>query len=438
MAKGTRKTREPTRKQIAVKRRDREQRKWFLLALGLLAALVVGIGAVALVDQLILKPSHPVAIVNGVTVRLDAYQSRDRYERFMLDSFLQNLDRQLALIDAQEPTNDFLAQYYRQIADQTRQQRLGVDRQTADDMIEEELVRQKAAELGLSVTEAELNEAIRARIAGMSGFWTESQATAAASTAVAATATADTFTPTSQPTAALATTSAITSTPTVTPEVSTPPPTPTRHIITQDEFSQDYADYLSVLKEQTGLSESKYRNIVAAGLLVEKVRQYYADQVPAEAEQLNVSHIQVDTQEEAQAALRRLDAGEDFALVASEVSTDTSTSSNGGELGWVIRGDLESFFGPKFEETVFSLKPGEYSQPITSTFGVHIIRLNERGVRPLSEPRLSDQQQQAYSDWLQEARYAEGVQDLWQPDMAPPDSFVSSLPASGAPVNQTQ
>jgi parvulin-like peptidyl-prolyl isomerase len=438
MAKVTKQQKELTKKQIARSRRDKQQQKRILFGIGVVAVLILGIALAGLSDQLIIQPARPVAVVNGVRIRTDEYQTRVLYDRFVLDQFLQNLQAQFALLDPNDPTSQFLAQYYQQIGNQAQQQRLTVDRQAVDELVEEELVRQKAAELGLTVGEDELNETIRARIAGMAGSITESQATAAASTAAAATATAETFTPTPEPTSTptLTATQVTTGTPTVTPEIPTPAPTPTRHIITDDEFKQDYANYLSLLKEQTGVTEAKYRRIVQAGLLVNKVSQYFADQVPTEAEQVNVSHIQSDTEEKAQAAENRLDAGEDFAVVASEVSSDTLTAANGGELGWFPEGDLAAQFGPATEDSAFSLSPGEYSQPITSTLGWQIVKVNERGVRPLSQYDLQTRQQQAYSDWLQEAKSAPGVEILWKPEMAPPDPLLeqsTNLPAGGAP-----
>lgn len=444
MARGTKQPRQLTKKQIARSRRDKQQQKRVLIGVGIVVVLVLGVALAGLFDQLIIKPARPVASVNDVRLRADQYQSRVLYDRLLLDRFLQNLQSQLALLDPEDPANQFLAQYYQQIANQASQQRLAVDRQALDNMVEAELVRQKAAELGLTVSEDELNEAIRARIAAMAGFLTESQATTIASTAAAATATAETFTATPEPTSTptLTTTLVTTGTPTVTPEFPTPAPTPTRHIITAEEFNQNYANYLTVLKEQTGLSEAGYRQIVESELLVDKVAQYFADQVPTEAEQVNVSHIQLDTQEEAQAALERLDAGEDFTLVASEVSTGTLTAAEGGELGWFLKGELSPQFGPAFEEAAFSLSPGAYSQPITSTVGWQIVKVNERAVRPLSEYQLQIQQRQAYSDWLQEARSAAGVEILWTPDMAPPDPLLegsTNLPVGGIPSgSQTQ
>jgi parvulin-like peptidyl-prolyl isomerase len=442
MAKGRRQQpKEPTKKQLAVSRREQKQRNRVLLGLGIVAGLVLVVALAALYDQLIAKPSRPVAVVNDVRIRADDYQDRVRYQRFLLDNRLRNLQAQLSLLDPEEPANEFLVQYYEQLANQSQQQRLVVDRQTVDDLIEEELAHQKAAEEGLSVSEDELSEAIRSGIAGMSGYATETQATAVAGTAVAATATAQTFTATPEPTSTLPLTVTLvtTSTPTATPELPTPAPTPTLHIITDEEFEQDYATYLDILKVQTNLSETGFRQIVKAGLLVDKVRQYFADQVPTEAEQINVSHIQTDTQEEAEAALKRLDAGEDFALVASEVSTDTFTAANGGELGWLLEGDLASRYGPEVEAAAFSLNPGEYSQPISSTVGAQIIMVNERAVRPLSEFRLQSEQQQAYFDWLEEARNAEGVENLWNEKMAPPDPLFdqpAGLPLGGIPSSR--
>jgi hypothetical protein len=355
---------------------------------------------------------------------------------------LQNLQTQLAMLNPEEPANEFLAQYYQQIANQASQQRIGVDRQTLDDMLEEELVRQKATELELTVSEDELEEAVRARVAAMAGFLTETQATAIASTAAAVTATAETFTPTPEPTATPTLTVTLVSTTTqdASSEIPTPAPTPTRHIITEDEFNQNYADYLSLLKEQTGLDEAGYRRIVEAGLLTNKVYQYFADQESTEAEQVSVSHIQLDAQEDARATLDRLEGGEDFALVASEVSTDTFTAANGGELGWFLEGELESRFGNVFEVAAFSLSPGEYSDPISSPVGWHIVTVNERAVRPLSNYQLQARQQQAYTNWLQEAQSAEGVEILWEPEMAPPDPLLegsANLPASGIPLGGT-
>jgi len=446
MAKRATQEKELTKKQIALSRRQRQQQKRVLIGVGVVVTLVLGVVLMALYDQFVAKPSRPVAIVNGVQIRADQYQSRDRYERFVLDSQLRYWQTQLDSMDPNDPTYQFLFEYYYQ---PVYQQRMGVDQQVVDDMVVEEIVRQKAVELGLTVSEDDLNEAVRANIANQSGFLTESQATIIASTAVAATATAETFTPTPQPTAtptlraepqgeALTATAVTTGTPTPSlQEMPTPAPTPTSHIITDAEFDQAYTNYLKVLRDQPEISEDQYRALTQAQLLVQKVKQYFAAQTPTEAEQVNISYIQIDTQEKAQSARARLDAGEDFTLVSSQVSTPTRTAASSAGR-WFATGELPSFL----EEAIASLSPGQHSQPISSTLGLmpswYIVKVNERGMRPLSDEQLQTRQQQAYSDWLSEARKSDGVEILWKPEMAPPDPLLATQQAGGLPAGDTQ
>jgi peptidyl-prolyl cis-trans isomerase D len=64
-------------------------------------------------------------------------------------------------------------------------------------------------------------------------------------------------------------------------------------------------------------------------------------------------------------------AGADFATLAKKYSTDSVTSSHGGDLGEIRRGVMPK----ELEAAVFALKPGEISQPVRSTFGYHLIKL---------------------------------------------------------------
>jgi foldase protein PrsA len=85
-------------------------------------------------------------------------------------------------------------------------------------------------------------------------------------------------------------------------------------------------------------------------------------------------HILVQSPLQAEEALHLLkQGGKDFAEVARQYSLDKGTKDHGGELGWFSRGQLV----PEFEKAVFSLKPGEISQPVQTQFGYHIIQLEE-------------------------------------------------------------
>ena len=430
------KEKELTKKQIAHSRRQREQQKRAFIAVGAVLALILIVAAVGLYDLLIAQPSRPVAVVNDAPITVAQYQTRVRYERYILDDLLQRVQVELNSISgSQDSTGGFLAQYYQQFANQVYQQRLGVDQQTLNSMVEEDLARQKAAELGLTVSEPEINEDIRSRIAAQSGFLTQAQATSAASTVVAATATAQTFTPTPLPTPTPTLTATVAATPTET--LPTPEPTPTAHIITDAEFSQSYAAYLKLLQDKAGVSEAQFRSYIQARLVVQKVAKHFADQTPTQAEQTNVSDIQVPTQAEAEAVRKELVAGQDFALVATRVSSDTYTAQQGGEMGWFLKGDLSQQYGPSFEDAVAALQPGQISQPISSTVmsAWYIFKVNDRVVRPLDPSQLRTEQQKAYSDWLSSATSSAGVKILWTTDMAPPDPLFPTPQPGQVPVS---
>lgn len=86
------------------------------------------------------------------------------------------------------------------------------------------------------------------------------------------------------------------------------------------------------------------------------------------------SHILVSTEEEAITVLERLDGGEDFAVVAQEVSIDTGSGASGGDLGCTApSGFVEPFAAATMEAEI-----GVVTEPIESEFGFHFIVVSER------------------------------------------------------------
>ncbi len=139
-------------------------------------------------------------------------------------------------------------------------------------------------------------------------------------------------------------------------------------------------------------------------------------------EQVNVRHILIKTpppgpdgkvdekavqaaKEKAESILKPLQAGANFADLAKKYSEDPGSKDNGGSRGWIQRGQTV----PEFEQVAFSLKPGETSGVVRSTFGFHIIHVDakqEAHVKSLDEvkaqiePILAQQKVAAMADKL--------------------------------------
>lgn len=84
-----------------------------------------------------------------------------------------------------------------------------------------------------------------------------------------------------------------------------------------------------------------------------------------------------------------LKKGTPFADLAAKYSDDTASAEQGGDMGWLVKGEIPL---PEFEAAALALKPGEVSAPLRTSFGLHLIKLEEKkpaSVRPFAE--VSDQ-----------------------------------------------
>src|SRR5579863_264526 len=79
-------------------------------------------------------------------------------------------------------------------------------------------------------------------------------------------------------------------------------------------------------------------------------------------------------QAQAEALLKQIKAGGDFADLAKKNSQDPGSAQKGGDLGLVSRGQMVK----NFEDAVFSLKPNEISNVVTTEYGFHIIQVLEK------------------------------------------------------------
>jgi PPIC-type peptidyl-prolyl cis-trans isomerase-like protein len=135
------------------------------------------------------------------------------------------------------------------------------------------------------------------------------------------------------------------------------------------------------------LEEGPQRRAIAESELgTDGIKTLY-DQHILEFTTLEVEHILVATEAEANAAYRQVtapDADErTFRAVAKRMSTDTSSKDNGGLLPSTPASQL----APAFAEAALGLEPGQISRPVQTEFGWHVIRLVSKDVTPLADAK---------------------------------------------------
>jgi len=85
-----------------------------------------------------------------------------------------------------------------------------------------------------------------------------------------------------------------------------------------------------------------------------------------------------EAEEKLKAVIARLKKGEDFAKVAGEVTEDPSGKANGGDLGSFSKDQMV----PEFSEAAFKLEQGQLSEPVKTQFGWHVIKVEDKRVKP--------------------------------------------------------
>lgn len=141
------------------------------------------------------------------------------------------------------------------------------------------------------------------------------------------------------------------------------------------------------------------------------------------------------TNELAQDIASKLSSGESFAALAKEYSADLATAKSDGDLGYVARGTLD----PVFESALFELQPGEVSEPIVTSFGVHIIEVTDiqsKAVQTLDEVRepLTRQIQANKA----ETRYVEQAENMQRLVFENPTTLEVAADALNLPIKETE
>ncbi len=165
-------------------------------------------------------------------------------------------------------------------------------------------------------------------------------------------------------------------------------------------------DLDSILFKEQGIHLNKFKNElriqIRQELLKQKVQQFYVssskvnksevetfyneykDSLPSLGKSIHLSKISInvtpsdETKQKAYSKItsikEMLDNGDDFTELA-KLHSDGPNASNGGLLGYISKGTLSEL---KFEKIIFSLKPGETSNPFATRLGFHIVNVIER------------------------------------------------------------
>lgn len=227
----------------------------------------------------------------------------------------------------------------------------------------------------------------------------------------------------------------------------TPPPTtdPAAGQAVFDGFSQEFQDFeiefnaqALVLSEVLAAEQAEVVDVTA-----EDVRAYY-DEHPEEFTQNCASHILVDDEATAQDLYDQIQAGADFATLASENSTDTGSAASGGDLGCQPVGT----FVPEFEAAMDEAETDEVTEPVQTEFGYHLILVSQGGLEDFNDveaqirTQLETPSEDALDTFITDALENADVEvnpryGSWDADtqaVVPPDGNASpTTTAGGAP-----
>ncbi len=357
--------------------RERRQSRRIILAVAAAVLLIALVPAFGYWREVLAKGDQPVAEVNGRAISTETYAKTLGFNQLLVRAQAGSLQSQLGELSKEQSGQTAVQrQLVQQQLASLQQQANALDGLTLDDLVEGQLIRDEAARRGITVDQAAMDDALRRSLGASSGGLIPLLVT-------------DTITGTAGFTG--------------TGQVSI------------EQAQKMLAD---ILGRASFLSPAEYRTLVQDPIaLRDKLRQAFASEAPTSAEQVRARHILVDTQEQASAVIERLKAGEDIAKLAAELSKDIVTKDKGGELGWFPRGIMVK----EFEDAAFGLPPGQLSDPIRSSFGYHVIEVEEGPAVGEIKPEFLEQlKARLFDQWLSSQKKLDSpvVKYTYSPDKA--------------------
>lgn len=436
------------RRHLTRREKEHQQRQLLLIGTGIAAAVVVLALAIGAFYQYFWFPRQTVASVNGTEIRRSDYMKVRNYQ---IRQEIARLSQQMqtAQADQQPQMQASLTQLQQELAN-LEDNEVNLNPETVAGMIDDRLVLNNIESLGITLSDEDVEQYVLEVFAPIPLGEATEEPTVEPTAAAWATETAEAFevqitqTVEAQSTAAAQPTEDVEGTPDpdatedpdATPEapevVETPteplvgsptpeagaeptedaedaeptgtlPPTVTPSV--DDAIATSEANYDALetnFLDAADMSRSDFeRLIIRPALARQRAQEQLAADVEPRADQAQLAHILVATEEAAREILDTRLEEEDFADVAAEVSIDEQTGQNGGDLGW----NTSDAFVEGFGDAAFELEPGEISEPVQTQFGWHIIQMIDfEEDRPLTIQGLQQRKAAAFESWLNELR----------------------------------
>jgi parvulin-like peptidyl-prolyl isomerase len=393
-----------SRKEVLIARRNREQNRQVYLVVGIVAAFLALILLAGIVNEYVVKPGQPAAVVNGETITIRDWQARVRYQRAQLVISVEDI------VEIYGGDLNILQQVAgQQINFLLNPETLG--ELMLELMVDETLIRQEAERRGITVTDADLQAEI-GKLFGYYGGLSPTPMPTASPTIM------PTPSLTPIPTAVLTATETIETDPLPTQApLPTSAPLPTATPVSEDSFQTEYNEVLQRLRSY-GVREEVYREAIRARIYQDRLAERLADSIEliTEAEHVSFFILIYETAEEAEAAQQAI-GEKGYLTVWNELRSlpfDDESRGSGfaSELLWRAQEDLTAMIGMETTVGAFTLplnQPSDvYVQPGNEATGqpdrYYIIQVSGREVRPLPEFSLDEQKQENLTNWLQTQR----------------------------------
>ncbi|WP_156857886.1 peptidylprolyl isomerase [Oceanobacillus sp. AG] len=149
-----------------------------------------------------------------------------------------------------------------------------------------------------------------------------------------------------------------------------------------EKLKENYGIQFDQMIQQQGFAdEEAFKDVIYLGLLQEEAAldevvitdEQLEEAYEQKTKEISAQHILVQNKDIAEEVLEQIEQGADFAELAKEYSEDAMTAEEGGELGYFSAGTMV----PPFENVAFSLEKGDISDPVQTTYGYHIIKVND-------------------------------------------------------------